>query len=56
MEGRFFVNIHQSAEDYLETILRFREDHGVARSIDIVHEQDGIFLLTTPSGRFGDFS
>ena len=32
------MNIHESAEDYLETILKLREDHGMVRSIDIVHE------------------
>lgn len=32
------MNIHESAEDYLEAILKLREDHGVVRSIDIVHE------------------
>ncbi len=38
MEGGIFVNIHESAEDYLETILKLREDRGIVRSIDIVHE------------------
>ena len=38
MEGGIFVNIHESAEDYLEAILKLREDHGMVRSIDIVHE------------------
>ena len=32
------MNIHESAEDYLEAILKLREDHGMVRSIDIVHE------------------
>ena len=32
------MNIHESAEDHLETILKLREDHGMVRSIDIVHE------------------
>lgn len=32
------MNIHESAEDYLETILKLREDHGMVRSIDIVRE------------------
>ena len=32
------MNIHESAEDYLETILKLREDRGIVRSIDIVHE------------------
>ena len=34
------MNIYQSAEDYLETILILRERQGVVRSIDIVHELD----------------
>ena len=38
MEGGIFVNIHESAEDYLEAILKLREDCGMVRSIDIVHE------------------
>lgn len=38
MEGGFFVNIHESAEDYLETILKLRKGHGMVRTIDIVHE------------------
>ena len=32
------MNIHQSAEDYLEAILKLREDRGMVRSIDIVHD------------------
>ena len=32
------MNVHRSAEDYLEAILKPREDHGMVRSIDIVHE------------------
>jgi len=32
------VNIHESAEDYLEAILKLRENHGMVRSIDIVRE------------------
>ena len=32
------MNIHESAEDYLEAILKLREDYGMVRSIDIVHE------------------
>ncbi len=32
------MNIHESAEDYLEAILKLQEDHGMVRSIDIVHE------------------
>ena len=29
------MNIHESAEDYLETILMLCEEHGSARSVDI---------------------
>ncbi|MDD4849602.1 MAG: metal-dependent transcriptional regulator [Gemmiger sp.] len=32
------MNIHQSAEDYLEAILMIRERKGEVRSIDIVNE------------------
>ena len=32
------MNIHESAENYLESILKLRENHGMVRSIDIVHE------------------
>ena len=32
------MNIHKSAEDYLEAILKLREDPGMVHSIDIVHE------------------
>ena len=32
------MHIHESAEDYLEAILKLREDQGMVRSIDIVHE------------------
>lgn len=32
------MKIHESAEDYLETILMLRERLGEVRSIDIVHE------------------
>ena len=32
------MNIHESAEDYLEAILKLREDHGMVRSIDIAYE------------------
>lgn len=32
------MNIHESAGDYLEAFLKLREDHGMVRSIDIVHE------------------
>lgn len=29
------MNIYESAEDYLESILRLRESHGTVRSIDV---------------------
>ena len=32
------MNIHESAEDYLETILMLKERLGIVRSIDIVNE------------------
>ncbi len=32
------MNIHESAEDYLEAVLKIRENRGTVRSIDIVHE------------------
>lgn len=32
------MNIHESAENYLEAILKLREDYGMVRSIDIVRE------------------
>ena len=32
------MKIYESAEDYLEAILKLRENHGMVRSIDIVHE------------------
>ncbi len=32
------MNIHESAEDYLEAILKIKEKKGVVRSIDIVNE------------------
>ena len=31
------MNIHESAEDYLEAILILRERQGMVRSIDVVH-------------------
>lgn len=34
------MNIHESAEDYLETILILKERHGLVRSIDIAHEKN----------------
>ena len=32
------MNIHESAENYLEAILKLQEEHGMVRSIDIVRE------------------
>lgn len=32
------MKIHESAEDYLEAILKLREEHGMVRSIDVVHD------------------
>ena len=32
------MNIHESAEDYLEAILKLKENQGMVRSIDIVRE------------------
>ncbi|MCB6366201.1 metal-dependent transcriptional regulator [Intestinibacillus massiliensis] len=32
------MNIHESAENYLEAILRLSEEHGAVRSIDIAGE------------------
>jgi Mn-dependent DtxR family transcriptional regulator len=34
------MNIHESAEDYLESILILKERQGLVRSIDIVHEKN----------------
>ena len=34
------MNIHESAEDYLEAILVLKERHGLVRSIDVVHYLD----------------
>lgn len=39
------MNIHESAEDYLETILRLCEERGAVRSIDIAAELN----VTKPS-------
>lgn len=39
------MNIHESAEDYLEAILVLRERQGAVRSIDVVHQ----LQLTKPS-------
>ena len=34
------MNIHESAEDYLEVILMLQERQGLVRSIDIAHEKN----------------
>ncbi|MGO5022787.1 metal-dependent transcriptional regulator [Lawsonibacter sp. LCP25S3_G6] len=34
------MNIHESAEDYLEAILVLKERQGMVRSIDVVHHLD----------------
>lgn len=34
------MEIHESAEDYLEMILILKERLGLVRSIDIVHEME----------------
>ena len=39
------MNIHESAEDYLEAILILRERQGLVRSIDVVHH----LVVTKPS-------
>ncbi len=39
------MNIHESAEDYLEAILILREQKGTVRSIDVVHQLE----LSKPS-------
>ena len=39
------MNIHESAEDYLEAILILRERQGMVRSIDVVHHLE----VTKPS-------
>ena len=39
------MNIHESAEDYLEAILILRERQGTVRSIDVAHQLE----LTKPS-------
>ena len=38
MKGYYFMNIHESAEDYLEAILKIKEQKGNVRSIDIASE------------------
>ena len=42
------MNIHESAEDYLETILILCEEHGSARSVDIAAR----LVVTKPSVSF----
>lgn len=42
------MNIHESAEDYLEAILMLREQKGYARSVDIA----GLLGVTKPSVSF----
>ena len=44
-KGVWIMNIHESAEDYLEAILILRERQGTVRSIDVVHQ----LALTKPS-------
>ena len=39
------VNLHESGEDYLETILRLREEKGQVRSIDVA----GALSVSKPS-------
>ena len=45
------MNIHKSAEDYLEMILMLREKKGYARSVDISLSLG----VTKPSVSFADF-
>ena len=46
------MQIHQSAEDYLETILMLNQRMGRVRSIDVVNELGYACLLyTSPSPR-----
>lgn len=42
------MNIHESAEDYLEAILMLQEEKGYARSVDIA----GLLNVTKPSVSF----
>ena len=42
------MNIHESAEDYLEAILMLQEEKGYARSVDIA----GLLGVTKPSVSF----
>lgn len=44
-KGAQLMNIHESAEDYLEAILILRERQGAVRSIDVVRQLE----LTKPS-------
>jgi Mn-dependent DtxR family transcriptional regulator len=39
-QGGNLMNIHESAEDYLESILILKERQGLVRSIDIAHEKN----------------
>ena len=43
-----FLILHESAEDYLETILMLKERLGMVRSIDIVKEKNFKKPLTNP--------
>lgn len=42
------MNIYESAEDYLEAILRLKQEKGFARSVDIAH----MLSVTKPSVSF----
>ena len=42
------MNIHESAEDYLEAILMLQEEKGYARSVDVA----GLLNVTKPSVSF----
>lgn len=37
MNGEFFVNIYESAEDHGEDVLMIRQEKGMVYSIDIAH-------------------
>ena len=41
----YFMNIYESAEDYLEAILVLREEKGTVRSVDVAHKLE----LSKPS-------
>ena len=43
------MQIHQSAEDYLETILMLSQRMGKVRSIDVVNEPVSYTHLTLPT-------